>query len=313
MDLIADVGATNSRCALLDDQGQVAKSESFENADFTGLPGLLRIFLEHRRASDQPKRAAIAVAAPVTGDQVVMTNIAWQFSQAELRQELGLSRLMIVNDFAAQAWALPTLGPGDCHQVGSGTGLTRTTLAVIGPGSGLGVATLTPSGDGWTALSGEGGHVTLPAETDREAALIEMMREEHGHCSAERLLSGPGLVRIYMGLARLAGRESAQLQPADVTALADQGEPLAKHAFDCFFDMLGTIAGNLALTVGAKGGVYIAGGIVPRMLNRFEASGFRERFEAKGRYRGYLSAIPTYVVTDPVPAFRGLRSLLGYR
>lgn len=313
MDLIADIGATNTRCALLDDKGRIVKSESFQNEAFTGIEGLTSIFLTHTRASDRPRRAALAVAAPVLGDDVTMLNCDWRFSQAELRQNLGVGRLIVVNDFAAQAWALPALGPGDRRQVGDGLAVTRAAMAVLGPGSGLGVGGLVPSADGWAAISGEGGHVTLAAATDDEAAVIRAMREEHGHCSAERLLSGPGLVRLYLALAAMAGRESSGVTPADVTALAAQGEPLARRTVEMFFSMLGTVAGNLAVTLGARGGVYIAGGIVPRVLGAFEASGFRKRFVSKGRYRGYLEAIPTYVVTDAVPAFKGLRTLLGYR
>lgn len=314
MDLIADIGATNARCALLDDRGHIVKSETFKNENFTGVEGLLRVFLTHRRASDRPSRAALAVAAPVHGDEIAMTNLDWRFSQSGLRKALDLGRLLVVNDFAATAWSLPVLGPDDRRQIGPGIASTRAPMVALGPGSGLGVGGLLPAGDGWAAITGEGGHQTLAAANREEADVIEAVRDESGHCSAERILSGPGLVRLYLALARMAGRESAaEITPADVSALATQGEPLARRTFSMFFGMLGTVAGNLALIVGARGGVYIAGGIVPRVLEAFEHSDFRERFVAKGRYRTYLEAIPTYVITEAVPAFCGLRSLLGYR
>lgn len=313
MDLIADIGATNTRCALLDDRGNAVSAEVFENASFAGIEALLQAYLEQRRTTDRPRRAALAVAAPILSDAVEMINIDWRFSQSQLKASLRLSRLTIVNDFAALAWALPSLGPGDRRQIGAGLPVTRTPLGVIGPGSGLGVATLVPTLDGWTAVSGEGGHATLAASTRDEAAIIDLLRDETGHCSAERALSGPGIVRMYRALARAAGRESADLLPADVTELARKGEPLATKTLALFFSLLGTAAGNLALTVGARGGVYIGGGIVPRLLDAFQVSAFRERFVAKGSYRGYLDPIPTYVITDPLPAFRGLRTLLGYR
>jgi glucokinase len=313
MDLIADIGATNSRCALLDDRGQVLSAQNFENASFGGLEEVLHTYLENRRASDRPRRAALAVAAPVLGDDVQMTNIGWRFSQAQLREDLGFTRLNIVNDFAAVAWSLPSLGPQDRKQVGGGTAVTRMPLGVLGPGSGLGVASLVPTGDTWAAVSGEGGHVTLPATTNEEAEVIERIRNETGHCSAERVLSGPGLVRLYEVLGAIAGREIAKVTSRDVTALARKGEPLATKTLTMFFGMLGTVAGNLAVTVGARGGVYVGGGIVPQLLGELEASPFRERFIAKGRYREYMDAIPTFVITDPQPAFRGLRKLLGYR
>jgi glucokinase len=314
MDLIADIGATNTRCALLNDKGQELAAEVFENADFSNLDGLLKIYLDHRRASDRPKRAAICVAAPILGDEVQMINIDWRFSQTALKDELGLSRLLVCNDFAAIAWGLPQLGPADLRAIGGGKGATRATLAAIGPGSGLGVAALTPATDGWAVVTGEGGHATMAAFTNEEAEVIALVRKRYdGHCSAEHVLSGQGLVNLYVALGELAGRGHPTVTPQDVTSLAKQGEPLARKTQAMFFAMLGTVAGNLALTVGARGGVFIAGGIVPQVLDAFARSEFRARFESKGRYRDYMAAIPTHVITAPLPAFRGLRMLLGYR
>jgi glucokinase len=314
MDLMADIGATNTRCALLDDKGHEVASEVFENANFTGVAELLSGYLDHRRASDRPKRAAICVAAPILGDEVQMLNIDWRFSQTSLKEQLGLGRLLVCNDFAAIAWGLPHFTPADLFTVGGGRAATRTTLAAIGPGSGLGVATLAPASDGWAVVSGEGGHVTMTSVTGEEDEVIARIRARFdGHCSAERVLSGPGLVNLYVALAEIAGRGAPTVTPADVSSLATQGEPLARKAQGMFFAMLGTVAGNLALTSGARGGVFIAGGIIPRMLDAFARSQFRERFESKGRYKEYLGAIPTHVITAPLPAFRGLRALLGYR
>jgi glucokinase len=313
MDLMADIGATNTRCALLDDKGQELAPEVFENADFTGVTGILSIYLDHRRASDRPKRAALAVAAPILGDDVQMINIDWRFSQTELKRALGLQRLLVCNDFAAIAWGLPQLGPADLHQVGRGTASPRTTMAVLGPGSGIGVSAVVPAADGWAVVTGEGGHVSMPALTREEQDVIALLRERYGHCSAERVLSGPGLVNLYVALAEFAGRGQPTVTAEDVTNLAKQGEPLARKTLGMFFAMLGTVAGDIALTLGARGGVYIAGGIVPRLVAALDKSEFRARFEAKGRYRDYLAPIPTYLITAPLPAFRGLRHLLGYR
>jgi glucokinase len=281
MDLIADIGATNSRCALLDDRGHIVSAETFHNETFVGVEGVLRVYLEHRRASDRPRRAALAIAAPLVGDEVQMLNIGWRFSQSELKETLQLSRLTVVNDFAALAWSLPSLGPQDRVQIGAGTAAARMPLAVIGPGTGLGVASLVPVADNWTAVSGEGGHVTLAACTSDEEAVIARIRAPTGHCSAERLLSGPGLVSLYETLGDIAGRKIVKVLPADVTALARKGEPLATKTLGMFFSMLGTVAGNLALTVGARGGVFIGGGIVPQLVSELTASTFRERFVAR--------------------------------
>jgi glucokinase len=313
MDLIADIGATNTRCALINDKGKELAPEVFHNADFTGVAGVLGVYLDHRRASDRPKRAALAIAAPILGDEIHMINIDWRLSQAALKDQLGLSQLVVVNDFAAIAWGLPHFTPADLKKIGHGKAVARSSHAALGPGSGLGVAALVPAVEGWSVLSGEGGHASMAAVTNEEAEVVALVRDRYdGHCSAERLLSGPGLVNLYVALAELAGRGQPTVTPQDVTSLAKQGEPLARKAQKMFFAMLGTVAGNLALTTGARGGVYIAGGIVPQVLDAFSKSDFRERFEAKGRYREYLAAIPTYVITSAQPAFQGLRSLLGY-
>lgn len=314
MDLIADIGATNTRCALLNDKGQELASEVFQNADFTGVLGLLNVYLDHRRASDRPKRAALAIAAPILGDEVHMVNRDWRFSQTELRKQLGVNELIVCNDFAAVAWGLPQLRAGDLKQIGGGKAAERGAMATLGPGTGLGVAALVPAAEvGWAVVSGEGGHASMSAVTDEEHRVLQGIRKRYGNCSAERLLSGPGLVNLYVALAELAGRGQPTVMPRDVTSLAKQGEPLARKAQAMFFAMLGTVAGDLALTVGARGGLFIAGGIVPQLLEPIAKSEFRERFEAKDGYRDYMRGIPTQVITNRVPAFRGLRQLLGYR
>ena len=310
---MADIGATHTRCALLDDQGKEVAPEVFDNVDFTGPVGILTVYLDHRRSSDRPKRAALAIAAPILGDEVQMINIDWHFSQGELKAQLGFQRLTVCNDFAAIAWGLPHLTATDRKQIGGGTPKPRATLAALGPGSGIGVSALVPSADSWTVMTGEGGHVSLPALTSEEQDAIALLRERFGHCSAERVLSGQGLVNLYVALAELAGRGQPTVTPEDVTRLAAQREPLARKTLQMFFAMLGTVAGDLALTTGALGGVYIAGGIVPRLVDTLAQSQFRARFETKGRYSGYMAEIPTYVITTALPAFRGLKYLLGYR
>lgn len=197
--------------------------------------------------------------------------------------------------------------------MGTGLGAVRATQAVLGPGSGLGVASLVPSAETWAVASGEGGHITMAPVNDEEAQILKLVRDTVGHCSAERLLSGPGLVNLYWAVGQLHRVEVEKLEPEQVMSLANEGDPLAVAARAHFFAMLGTVAGNLALTVGARGGIYIAGGIVPDTIELFRQSEFRARFESKGRYRTYLEEIPTYVITRPEPAFAGLRRFLGYR
>lgn len=313
MDLIADIGATNTRCGLVDDKGRIIAPEFFKNDDFSGVEHVLSGYLERRRSSDRPRRAAIAIAAPLVGDDVDMTNRGWRFNRTALADALGVTHLTLINDFAAIAWALPSLGPDHVVKIGGGEQVARAPMVALGPGTGLGVSSVVPSTDGWTVVEGEGGHQTLAAADEDEARVIELIRDEFGHCSLERVLSGPGLVNLYQTLGRIAGRGAPTTTPHDVTALAEKGEPLARKTRDMFFAMLGTAAGNLALALGALGGVYIAGGIVPKFVDSLTRSAFRERFEAKGRYRWYMQRIPTYVITDPLPAFIGLKRLLGYR
>ena len=308
MDLIADIGATNSRCALIDPAGQTAKSDTFHNAGFAGLAPLLAKFIEGVRV----ERAALAVAGPITDSEIRLLNIDWRFDSRKLEQSLGLDALIVLNDFEALAHSLPHLGAGDCHAVGNGRALSGRAMAVIGPGSGLGVAAAVPDGSGFVAVAGEGGHVSLPAFDATEAAVIRDYADANGHCSAERLLSGPGLERIHRSLSRKAGSRPEALSAAEITARAAKRDELAVSTYELFFSLLGTVAGNLALTVGARGGVFVGGGIVPRVVEAFERSAFRERFVARGRYRDYLDAIPTAVITTATPAFIGLRKVLGH-
>jgi glucokinase len=202
MDLIADIGATNSRCALLDEGGRLVAVNRFSNRDYPDLGTLLLAYLHGRPKSERPRGAALAIAAPVLGNEVQMVNIPWHISRDALAKQLGVSRLLLYNDFAAIAAGLPDLTPDEQVQIGGGLGAVGSTRAVLGPGSGLGVASLLPTPDGWVVASGEGGHVTMAAVTEEEADILKMIRDEVGHCSAERLLSGPGLVTLYGAVGR---------------------------------------------------------------------------------------------------------------
>jgi glucokinase len=309
--LVADIGATNARFALVDDQGAVVRPRILACGDYPGIEDAVDDYL---RSEDigRPRAAALAIASAVTGDHVALTNNPWQFSIADLKQRLDLDRLDVVNDFTANALALPRLSPRDRRQVGGGSPVRGTPMGVLGPGSGLGVSGLVPCGDSWTALRGEGGHATMPASSDREDAVLTLMRHRFDHVSAERVLSGPGLVNLYAALAELDGVPTAGYSAAQITDPAiGAADRRCREATEMFCAMLGTVAGNLALTLGARGGVYIAGGIVPKLGPVFDTSPFRARFEAKGRFRNYLAAVPSYVITNPVPAFLGLVGLLG--
>lgn len=308
--LIADVGGTNTRCALIDESGELQAIRVEQNNDFADLRGVIEGYLREVDPSPRPEVGAIAIAAPIIGDEVRLTNRVWSFSIEGLKQQLGLSRLQVINDFTAQALSLPHLPPDQLVKVGPGTPEPHSTKAVIGPGTGLGVSGLVPTNGSWRAISGEGGHVTLPAADEREAEVISLMGERFGHCSAERIISGPGLSALYDVLLQEAGKSAENTTPKEVTELSERGDPIAAEAMRHFFNMLGTVAGNVALILGARGGVYIGGGIIPRHRGAFLASPFRERFEAKGRYQAYMADIPTYVIIAKTPALLGLKALL---
>lgn len=310
--LVGDVGATNARFGLVSPDGTVLHSSNFACADFAEIGEAIETYLAARGPLAMPREGALAIAAPMTGDQIRMTNHPWRFSVAALRDRLGFSRLLAINDFTAVALALPRLSAGDRVPVGGGAPAAGAPIAVLGPGSGLGVSGLIPVGSQWVALTGEGGHATMAATSERESAVLDMMRRRFDHVSAERCLSGPGLVNLYGSLAALDGVPAASYTAAQITD-PEHGaaDPLCCEATAMFCAMLGTVAGDLALTLGARGGVYLAGGIVPRLGQRFADSAFRERFEDKGRFRAYLAAIPTYVVTHRLPAFLGCAAALA--
>lgn len=310
--LVGDIGATHARFGLVSPDGNVLHSRTFADMDYATIEAALAAFLDERGPLPMPLRGAIAIASPISGDQVAMTNHPWRFSIRELQEQFGFERLDVINDFTALALALPRLRPEDRLAVGGGGGVTGMPIGVLGPGSGLGVSGLMPSKSGWIPLTGEGGHATMAPAGDRESAVLDRMRRHFDHVSAERVLSGPGLVNLYDTLAELDSIPTRGYTAPQITDLAARAEdPLCVETLAIFCAMLGTMAGNLALTLGARGGVYIGGGIVPRLGQTFIDSPFRERFEAKGRFRSYLEAIPTFVVTHPLPAFLGCTALLA--
>lgn len=310
--LVADIGGTNARFALVASGATTpVEPRSLACADYATIVDAARAYLE-QVSRGEPDRAAISVASPVTGDRLNMTNHSWSFSVQETREALGLRQLKVLNDYTALALALPVLTDTDCIKVGAGEALEGHPRAVLGPGTGLGVSGVVPVGDHWVPLEGEGGHVSYGPLNAREQQIIEVMRENLEHVSAESLVSGPGLAKIHVALTRLEGAAEQPLTPGEITARALQQDcPLATEALSVFCAILGTVAGNLALTLGARGGVFIGGGIVLRILDFFARSSFRERFEQHGRLSGYLRGIPTHVIDTRYPALTGAMVALG--
>jgi glucokinase len=309
--LIADIGATNTRLALVESGGAIARTRVVATDDFASLSDAIDAYLAAEAPPARPTQAVLAVAAPVTGDTVTLTNHPWTFSADALRKRFGFTSLRVINDFVANALAVPHLTAADRTQIGGGASVSSAAIGLIGPGSGLGVSILIPKDGTLVPIQGEGGHATMAAADDREAAVLDLMRARFDHVSAERCLSGPGLMNLYNALCELSGEPAAPLTAAQITnpGIEDE-EPRAREATAMFCAMLGTIAGNLALTVGARGGIYIAGGIVPKLGAAFAQSDFRARFEAKGRFQGYLAAIPTYVITHHSPALLGAAKMI---
>ena len=306
--MLADIGGTNARFAW-------QAAPGLPMTDVRVLPGADHPTLEEAAQAylaslglGAPAEAAIAIANPITGDWVAMTNHHWRFSQRELAASLGVRRLKLLNDFTALALALPDIPVEELRQVGGGEATPRAAMGLLGAGTGLGVSGLVPqAGGGWVPLQGEGGHTTLPAQGPREWAVQAGLEHQYGHPSAERALSGQGLLDTYRVLCALDGVDAACDHPSDVTVSAlAASDPRAEEALTLFCAWLGSVAGNLALTLGAKGGVYVGGGIVPRLGDWFDHSPFRARFEAKGRFRSYLASVPTWVITSAQsPALRG--------
>jgi glucokinase len=316
--LLADVGGTNARFAWqADRQAAIEHVYTLPAADHPTLSAALARYLEIvGRAA--PPECSIAIANPVIGDQVTMTNHHWTFSISALKAEFGFRRLLVLNDFTALALALPALTRDELRQVGGNKALPGTAIALIGPGTGLGVSGLVPTGrhqghqdaaGAWVPLQGEGGHITLAGRTPREQLVLDHIADRYGHASAERAVSGQGLVDIHRALRAIdhPWEPNLPLAAAEITELAlKNSDALCLESLNLFCAFLGTAAGNLALTLGAQGGVYIGGGIVPRLGLWFDQSPFRTRFEAKGRFVSYLASIPAFVIdAKRSPAFLG--------
>ncbi len=311
--LVADVGGTHARFGWVGEPGAaMSRTGTYACADFSGLDAVIACYLDEHAESRSPAAAAIAVAVPVDRDRLTMTNRAWTFSIPALARTLGLERLVVLNDYAALALALPMLAAHELRQVGGGVAVEGAPLVVLGPGTGLGVSGLLRSGALLLPVPGDGGHATLASADAAEDRIIESLRRRFGHVSAERALSGEGLVNLYRAHCEIAGRDPEALMAAEITACDRAGSDIAcRAAVDLFFAFLGSVAGNLALTLGALGGVYIGGGIVPRLGERIARSPFRERFESKGRYRAWLAAIPCWLIdAGTAPALRGANRAL---
>jgi len=308
MGLIADIGATNARFALTDGTS-VENIEILKCSDYPGITEAAKAYLKMVKPAQKPRLGAFSIAGPVHGDHFVMTNHPWEFSIESTKLHLKMEKLHVMNDFRAIALGVPHLPDANVKQIGGGRAKKAQPIGIIGPGTGLGVASLVWDGYRYVPVPGEGGHVTMPAKTQREYDVFAALRHKYRHVSAERVCSGKGLVNIYESLKTLDKLDDLPvLSPEEISekAIAKNCD-ICHEALDMMMDFLGIVAGNLALTIGAHGGIYIAGGIVMQLGEHFEKSRFRRSYLSKGRFENYLSDIPTFIITDPFTAFLGLQ------
>jgi glucokinase len=304
--LLADIGGTKARFAVLR-ESRLGGVETLATRDYANAIDGIRHFLG-RHHNDDIDRAVIAAAGPVQDGRCALTNASWVLDSRELAHTFGMQPVRIVNDLEALAWAVPHFTASDVAAIGDGREAPSEPVALIAPGTGLGMACFVPGSP--RAMASEGGHATLASTTTAEAAVVEFLQRRHGHVSAERVLSGGGLVNLHDALTEVGKSPARSPSPEEIVRAAVDGQSeTARRALDLFCGFLGSVAGNAALTFGARGGVLIAGGIAPRIVDYVRQSDFRERFEGKGRLRSYLARIPTRIVIRPDPTFVGLAAL----
>jgi glucokinase len=314
INLVADIGGTNIRLAITKNNN-ITDIITYQCADFPSLIDVIRHYIEERQLTDASINACLAIACPTDDDLISMTNLPWQFSQKELKKALKLNDLILINDYTAIAMAIPMLNDQQKVKIGGGEAIARKPIAVCGPGTGLGVANLIPVDNNWHCLSGEGGHTDFAPVDELDIKILQYLKKSKKRVSYEQLLSGYGLVQIYQALLDINKDEtttySSQLAAKDISTQALDGNcRLCQQALTQFCKVLGSFAGNLALTTASLGGVYIAGGIVPRFIEYVQNSEFRTRFETKGRMSHLNQQTPTYVITESQPGLIGAAAYL---
>ena len=309
--LVADIGGTNARFALFyDERCELINERTLACDNFSGPVEAIEAYLRDCN-TPRPNEIAMAVATQVSHDDIKLTNNDWQFSVAAMRKAVGVDRMLMLNDFTALALSLPHLKPAELRQVGGRSPMANAAIGLIGAGTGLGVSGLIPTGNDSAPIEGEGGHVSFSPANEREVDILKIVWCEFSHVSAERLISGLGLDTLYRAMAQLENLSGAVPTPAEMSQRALSGDHFCEDVLNTFCAMLGTAASNLAVTLGARGGIYIGGGIVPKLGEFFDRSPFRSRFESKGRFSEYLAAIPSYVILAEYPALQGAaRALL---
>ncbi|HEX5380030.1 MAG TPA: glucokinase [Phenylobacterium sp.] len=305
--LVGDVGGTNARLALVDNEGHIRHPKTYPAKDYASLTDVIATYLDTATGRKRPPRAAIAVAGPVVDGEIEFTNLDWRVSEGELVGTFEFEAARLLNDFAAQALAAPLLDADDLRRIGPQLrGADAAPLVVLGAGTGFGVAGLARSDRGDVAIACEGGHAAFAPVEEVEIEVLRILARRHGRVSIERVLSGHGIVDLYRALAEIGGVEATLADEKSITAAGlGGGDPLALQTLDRFCAILGSVAGDIALTYGARGGVYVSGGIAPKLIDRIMTGEFRRRFEAKGRLSDYMADIPTALIVHPFAALVG--------
>ena len=315
--LVADVGGTNARFALVrpgDSELKLAHVHTLQCDDYDGLEDACRAYFSLAGINpDQVGRACMAFACPVDGEEIRFTNNHWRVRRSELVNSLGLTELKLLNDFTAMALGMLRIPDDECLPVGEGESSEGVARLVIGPGTGLGVSGLIPSctSGNWIPLATEGGHVSFAPLDDIDGAVLNYLQRQFGRVSVERILCGQGLLNLYQALCHIRGEFAKYYSPAAVSDSALAGDdPIAVETLRRFCRILGSVAGDSALTLGARGGVYLCGGILPRIETFFRQSDFRKAFEDKGRFRSYMERIPVWLCTADNPGLIGAAAAL---
>jgi glucokinase len=306
--LLADVGGTNARFALLD-RGTIGPIAHLKVADYDTPADAMAAFLDEQGARASTAFAVMDVAGPIENNRVTLTNSRWTFDAAELQQRFAFRAVHLLNDFEAMAWSLPALTAHDLVKLGGQEPVAGGPKLVVGPGTGFGASCLMSNGASSLAVVTEAGHATLPATSEREAQVIAHMRNQFGHVSIERALSGSGLENLYRAINAVDGagapdRDAASIVPAAVSGRCET----SRAALDMFCGLLGNVCGNLTLTFSASGGLYLAGGILPRFVDYLASSSFRNCYEGKGRFASYLRRVPVNIIVTPDTSFAGLKT-----
>lgn len=311
INLVADIGGTNIRIGTFENESVVKALKVYQCGNYQSLSEVIKAYLAEENLTDKTINACLAIACPVENDLISMTNLPWEFSQSAIKQELSLNKLLLINDYTAIAHAVPYLTEQQKVKIGDGEVVNGKPISICGPGTGLGVANVIPLVEQqWQALGGEGGHVDFAPVDQTEIKILEFLLTKYQHVSYEQLLSGLGLEQIYQAFNHIEQANKPPLAAKDISekALSNSCQ-LCEKTLAQFCKILGSFAGNLSLTLASFGGVYIAGGIVPRFIDYLKQSEFRRRFESKGRIT-FNQTIPTFVITESQPGILGASAYL---